>query len=204
MAGNASIRVVTLLLLATCPALCQQPKAASLPDAPSPEAAVDVESLPAAFNVTHLPTAQAAAKSEISWNQGQFEPLPIASDPADLVVKHLFAVPQRHSNNALASDHIMHRATASALGLIVTHDDAGRRSLNTPYLLRVLASAAADSARTPYWRRSPSQPASDFGSTIGNDAGMRVFDQFKPGLIQLVKTHEPGFISAIAQHFGKH
>jgi hypothetical protein len=203
MAGIASIRVVTVLLLATCPALCQQPKADSLPDAPMSKLAPDAESLRAAFDATHLSVVQAATKGGISFRPGGFEPLPIPREPADLAIKRLFAAPQRHGNNTVASDHIMRRATDAALSLIVTHDDAGRRTLNTSYLLRVLTSAAADSARTPYWRRSLSQPASDFGSTIGDDAGMRVFDQIKPGIMQLVKTHEPGFISAIAKHFGK-
>jgi hypothetical protein len=201
MAGIASIRVVTIMLLATCPALCQQPKAEPLPDAPMPTAAATVDSLRTTFNVTHLPVARAA--TNVRFQPGRFEPLPIPKESADLVIKHLFVVPQRHSSTPLENSGVVIRATNAALSVIVTHNDAGRRTLNTPYLLRVLVSAAADRARTPYWRRSLSQPVSDFGSTIGNDAGMKVFDQIKPGIMQMLKTHEPRFISAIAQRFGK-
>lgn len=137
-----------------------------------------------------------------------FRQQPNRTDSADLVIRHLFAPPQHltqnHRSEELAVHNgVMSRATAAASSVVFTHDDTGRKTLNTHYLLGVLASAAADSGRTPYWRRSLSQPASDFGSTIGNDAGMKVFDQLKPGIMQLVKTHQPRFITTIAQHIGK-
>jgi len=47
-----------------------------------------------------------------------------------------------------------------------------------------------------------SRPASDFGSTFGSDAGMKVFHEFKPGILQLVKSHEPDFVSAIGERIG--
>jgi hypothetical protein len=92
---------------------------------------------------------------------------------------------------------LMHRATYAASSILVQRDAAGNRHLNTSYLLSVLASTAADSASRPYWRRSAGQPFSDFGSTVGNDAGMNVFHQFQPALRNLVKTHQPRFITAI-------
>lgn len=139
---------------------------------------------------------------------GVFAHQPASKDSADLVVKRLFALPQsqlpsRNGEEVSSRTGTVSRATAAASSLLFKHDETGRKALNTSYLLRVLASAAADSARTPYWRRSLSQPASDFGSKVGNDAGMRVFNQFKPGIMQLVKTHEPRFITSIAAHISK-
>lgn len=99
------------------------------------------------------------------------------------------------------SNSLFGRATYAASSIVLTRDDQGNSRLNTSYLLRVLTSAVVHSAYRPYWKRSLSQPFSDFGATIGNDAGMNVFNEFKPGILQLVKTHEPKFVSRIEQHF---
>jgi hypothetical protein len=99
------------------------------------------------------------------------------------------------------SDSLIGRATDAAASIVFPRDEEGDRHLNTPYLLRVLTAAAAHSAYRPYWRRSISQPFSDFGSTLGNDAGLNVFHEFEPGILQLVKTHQPKFVSKIGEHF---
>jgi hypothetical protein len=69
--------------------------------------------------------------------------------------------------------------------------------------LRVLTASVAHSAYRPYWRRSATQPISDFGSTVGSDAGMNVFHEFEPGILQLVKSHEPKFVSKIEEHINR-
>jgi hypothetical protein len=53
---------------------------------------------------------------------------------------------------------------------------------------------AAHSASRPYWARSSSLPLSDFGSTVGNDAGMNLMHEFGPGLRQAVAGHMPNFV----------
>jgi hypothetical protein len=96
----------------------------------------------------------------------------------------------------------MGRATYAASRILFTQDNSGRGSLNTSYFLAVLSSAAAHTAYRPYWRRSVSEPFSDFGSTIGNDAGMNLLHEFGPGLQQLMKSHAPKFVSRIEERLG--
>jgi hypothetical protein len=99
-----------------------------------------------------------------------------------------------------ANDSLVSRATYAASSIFVTRDDSGRTHPNTSYFLRVLASAVAHSAYRPYWRRSASQPFSEFGANIGNDAGMKVWHEFEPGILQLMRNHEPRFVSRISEH----
>ncbi len=89
------------------------------------------------------------------------------------------------------------RVTYAASRIFITRDNSGQRRLNTSYFLGVLSSIAIHTARSPYWTRSPSAPFSDFGSTIGNDAGVNLFHEFGPGLHQIVKGHTPKFVSKI-------
>jgi len=97
----------------------------------------------------------------------------------------------------------MGRASDAISRVFVTRDDTGKSRLNSAYFLRALSSVAADTASRPYWRRSAGQPISDFGSTLGNDAGMNLLHEFRPGLQQLVKSHGPRFVSKIVQSVGR-
>ena len=38
-------------------------------------------------------------------------------------------------------------------------------------------------------------PFNDFGSTVGEDAGMNVFHEFGPGIQQIMKAHTPKFVA---------
>jgi hypothetical protein len=96
------------------------------------------------------------------------------------------------------SDNLFARAIYAASSTFIMRGDDGGRHLNNNYLLKVLTSAAASTADRPYWRRSASQPFADIGSTIGNDAGMNVLHEFQPGILQLVRNHQPRFLSKIA------
>lgn len=91
----------------------------------------------------------------------------------------------------------MARAAEAASSVVVTRDDDGRKRLNKSYLLSVATVAVSHVAYRPYWRRSAAQPFGDFGSTIGSEAGMNVLHEFEPGLLQLMKSHEPKFVSRI-------
>ena len=93
----------------------------------------------------------------------------------------------------------MGRASYAAESIFVARDDSGRRRLNTSYFVGVLTSALVHTASRPYWRRSPSDPFSDFGSNIGNDAGMNLVHEFGPGIQQLMKTHAPKFVSRLEE-----
>jgi hypothetical protein len=90
---------------------------------------------------------------------------------------------------------LMGRATDAASRLFITRDEAGNRHLNTPYLLRALTVVAAANASRRYRARSGAAPLSDFGSTVGNDAGMNLLHEFGPGLKQRMSAHMPDFVS---------
>jgi hypothetical protein len=97
---------------------------------------------------------------------------------------------------ASTSDSFMGRASYAASRIFVTRDDSGKRRLNTSYFLGVLTSVASATAYRPYWARSTSQTLNNFGSTIGSDAGINVFHEFGPGILQIVKGHAPKFVSS--------
>jgi hypothetical protein len=227
MRGTALIRVVSVLLAGSCPILCQvsgTPRehpdtlrpTISLPDTPSakdwysPLRSSLLRSAPDAARADIFRVLQDAARSPVT-----------ATTPADVPYASLWKVESRQSDRpedfnkfldrylspaAVKGSHsfhpatdgsLMHRATYAASSTLIKRDDSGKKRLNTSYLLSVLTSTVADTASRPYWRRSASQPFSDLGSTIGNDAGMNVFHQFEPALRALAKNHEPRFIAGI-------
>jgi hypothetical protein len=102
-----------------------------------------------------------------------------------------------------SSDRVMERATDAASRIFVMRDETGKRKLNTPYFLRVLTSVAADSASRRYRAHSGAAPLSDFGSTIGNDAGMNLLHEFGPGIRQAMTSHMPAFLSKIGEHMSR-
>jgi hypothetical protein len=95
------------------------------------------------------------------------------------------------------SGSFMGRASDAASRILVTRDDSGKAKLNTSYFLGVLASVAIHTAYRPYWTRSTSATFNNFGSTIGSDAGLNVFHEFQPGIMQMVKGHTPKFVFRI-------
>jgi hypothetical protein len=101
------------------------------------------------------------------------------------------------------SDSLMGRAVYAASRILVTRDDTGKGRVNTSYFMAVLTSAAVHMANRPYWNRSASAPLSDFGSTVGNDAGINLLHEFRPGLEQLMKNHTPRFVSKIEERVSR-
>ena len=97
------------------------------------------------------------------------------------------------------SNTLLGRTTYAASRVLITRNDAGKRTLNTSYLLGVLTSAVVATAYRPYWARSASTTFKDLGSTIGSDAGMNVFHEFWPGIRQVVNRRSPKFVSRIAE-----
>lgn len=211
MTGMVSIRIVSFLFLAACTSLGQQPDAvtkASLPDAPSVQIPTQERpfqfqsrnGIAAEFNSVHSHYT-GGLKYEATGEQSR------ATESKNFFAKYLFPSPssvaQNGSYHGSTSNTLLGRVTYAASSFVLTRDDEGKSRLNTSYLLRVLTSAVAHSAYRPYWRRHISQPFSDFGSTIGDDAGLNVFHVFEPGIRQLVKTHEPRFVSNVEEHFHK-
>jgi len=101
--------------------------------------------------------------------------------------------------NASTSDSFMGRASYAASRMFVTRDDSGKARLNTRYFLGVLSAVAMHAAYRPYWARSPSETFNNFGSTIGGDAGINVFHEFRPGIRQMLNGLTPKFVSRIEE-----
>ena len=205
MSGMPPTRVLSMVLLALslpCAAFCS-PQYDTLPDAPSAtltrpqtlRALVDTARLP----ITTLPKNPAFPMV----SQFKYDPLHLA---AETQARHatsaatFLSQPQLKRSPASESSGVFGRAANAAASVVLNRDAQGIRKLNTPYLLRLLTVATAHVAERPYWRRSTSQPFSDFGSMLGNDAGMNVFHVFQPGLLQLVKSREPRFVARFQQH----
>jgi hypothetical protein len=206
-------------VLASCGARCQQPNvlasANTLPDAPSvqnesAQAAAKTQSLEDVFDAARLAlrerpnvgAASAGGAAHLALSHFDRQELN-HNGPWDFVAKRISASTPSYTSE---SESLIRRASYAAASVVVTRDDAGRRRLNTSYLLRVLTTTVAHSAYVPCQRyplflhpASTASTASDFGSTIGEDAGMKVFHEFKPGILQLVKSHTPKFVGAIGE-----
>ena len=116
-------------------------------------------------------------------------------ESSNFIAKYLYPplVKRRLLYHPSTSNTFTGRSIYAASHIFVTRDDSGKRRLNASYFLGVLSLVAVHSARRPYWARSASAPFNDFGSTIGNDAGINLFHEFEPGIRQMVKGHTPKF-----------
>jgi hypothetical protein len=97
------------------------------------------------------------------------------------------------------SGSFLGRATYAVSRILITRRDSGERTLNTSYFLGVLTSVAIATAYHPYWTRSASSTFKTLGSTIGSDAGISLFHEFRPEIRQMVKGHTPKFVSRIKE-----
>ena len=95
------------------------------------------------------------------------------------------------------SGSFMGRASDAASRIFITRDDSGKGRLNTSYFLGALTSVAVSTAYRPYWARSTSATVNNFGSTMGSDAGLNLYNEFRPGIRQMVKGYTPKFVSRI-------
>jgi hypothetical protein len=190
MAGWSLIRVAGFWLLMAGVALCQERgvREITVPDAPSVQSAPEVT----------VSRAEAEHSVFVDDERGQ-------NNSHDFFTRHLYpALGQRNLRyRTEESGSLIGRATSAASRTFITREDSGKAKLNTSYLLRVLSSTALHAASVPYWRRSVGAPFSDFGSTIGNDAGMNVLHEFQPGVEKLLKSHTPRFVAAMEQRLGQ-
>lgn len=101
------------------------------------------------------------------------------------------------------STTLIGRTIDAASHIFVTRDESGKKRLDASYFLGILSLVAAHSARRPYWARSTSAPFNDFGSMIGNDAGLNLFHEFEPGIRQMVKGHTPRFAFRVGERLSR-
>ena len=181
----------------------------SLPDAPSTvQPRTQVEKFRTFLYEARLPLEMRAAAITSNIRRGTelrhaLQPRLIPSDelpftqkqPSNLVLKYLCPPLVKRSllYHPSTSNTLIGRATYAASHIFVTRDDSGKKRLNASYFLGVLSLVAVHNARRPYWARSASTPLNDFGSTIGNDAGLNLFHEFEPGIRQMVWDHTPRF-----------
>jgi hypothetical protein len=200
----APVGVVSLVLWAVCGAVCQSRE--SLPDAPSVQAETRAQRLNFSAVGARPPVEfGASAHGEIIRRSGFAAQLAFSQKPsATIFEKYLkpSLIKQTSHYDSASGAGLMGRATFAASRMVVTRDQSGKARLNTSYLLRTLTSVAADTASRPYWRRSAGAPFSDFGSTVGNDAGMNLWHEFGPSIEQVMKSHTPAFVSRIEQRIG--
>lgn len=207
MAVITSTRVISVLLLTTCSALCQRADTHvatnKLPEAPSIETPSRTEVFRAFQGAIRTPAAAPLPVGNLSVEPFKLGDIRFAGrtpkNPADIFDKYLSpaAVKRSHVYHPLTDGPLLSRATYAASSILIRRDPMGKKKLNTSYLLSVLAATASHTAGSPYWKRSLSQPFGDVGSTIGNDAGMNLFHEFEPGIRSLVQSHTPRFVTRI-------
>lgn len=221
MAGTALIRVACFVVLAAGMAFCQmrpeKVESSSLPDAPSVVASalaeagrmnadggVSPSAAPADLGMTRAAELVKNARPVAANFAVVYNAEPGQKQSSDFFDKYLYpTLLQRNLNyHPSTSDGFMARAMYATSRIFVTRDETGKGRVNTSYFVGVLTSAALHMAYHPYWNRSASTPFSDFGSTIGNDAGMNLLHEFRPGLQQLMKSHAPKFVSKIEERVG--
>jgi hypothetical protein len=211
----APVGVVSFVLLAVCGSVCQNVRQ-SLPDAPSVQAVTQKQSFNGFAEVARPPLNSGvsggyagvmrqggfATSSKLVFNRK--EPATIESNT--IFGKYLNPTSQKRQAGYLtsSSSSLMGRSTYAASRIFITRDSSGKARLNTSYLLRTLTAVAKDTASTPYWRRSVGEPFSNFGSTVGNDAGMNLWREFGPGIQQLLKSHTPAFVLRIEDRVTRH
>lgn len=220
MVWLATIRVAIFLILpscmvlAPCAAIGQQSERAernSLPDAPVAQKEAAPPGLSAGFPLRfeELRSEQSVLTgARRGWSDGieEYKIESFKEEPRDTnEFRKQLAEFLRHRVNyhPASSGGLMRRAASTALGTFLTRTPSGKNKLDTSYLLGVLGSAVAQTAYRPYWNRPVSAPFSDFGSRVGNDAGMNLLHEFRPGLEQLLKNHTPKFISRIEASVGR-
>ena len=235
----APIRVVSLVLLAACGAVCQKPPPvdslqglqfggsdspqmprqerrtwSSLPDAPSSVQPPPGERFhPSVKESGTFGAVGVSAGAMRSTELGRVTPGPepgltahyqlafVQKQSSTFLGKYLdpSSLQQNARYYASTSDSFMGRASYAASRIFVTRDDSGKGRLNTRYFLGMLTSVAIHTAYRPYRMRSTSDTFNNFGSTMGSDAGMNVFHEFRPGIRQMVKGLTPKFVSRIGE-----
>ena len=217
------IRAITFVLLAVCGALCQEREEGHvrnlLPDAPSTSAQAerlrtvsDEASSPVALATVDADGPRMSQSGRESGSlstrtelKAVYKGQPAQKEPDDFFGKYLYPslLKRNLSYRPSTSSSFIGRTAYAASRIFITRDDTGRGRVNTSYFLAVLSSALVHTAYRPYWNRPVSTPFSDFGSTMGNDAGMNVLHEFAPGIQQLMKNHAPRFVSRIEERVSR-
>lgn len=159
----------------------------SLPDAPSSIQTVPPARSPLTLRDEGIPS-RATPLYQISFVQESSAPF-----------RYSPVLDPDPSYRASTSGSFLGRTADAASGIFVMRDISGKRRLNTPFFLGVLASVVIQSAYRPSGSRSASSTFNNFSSTLGSGAGRNVMQEFGPGIRQIVKEHTPNFLSRIKE-----
>lgn len=205
----ARVRIVSFVLLAACGAVGQS-VGQSLPDAPSVQPATRAQKFNVFIGETRSLLRIGAMGDRVGvMRQDGFassEKVAYTQRESNAVFEKYLnpsVLKQRWDYHFSSSGNLMGRSTYAGSRIFVTRNESGKSRLNTSSLLRALTSVAADSASRPYWKRSLGKPFSDFGSTVGNEAGINLWHEFGPGIKQLMNNHTPRFVSKIEERIHK-
>jgi hypothetical protein len=211
MVKRIASAAVGFLVLASCGALCQDLQ--SLPDAPSALVSTDShrndnhtlnEFVDEARTPLHI--------AEADVHAGELRQGGLVADGASSrhgedfdarLHKILYPAAVKQPSSSADDGSMMGRGLHAALRALILHTDSGSAKVNTGYLLRTLTAVVADAGSTPYWRRHAVDSAGDFGSMVGNDAGLNLWHAFSPGIEHVMVKHTPRFVSKIQAHVGK-
>ena len=211
---STPIRVICFCLLAAGGALCQKP-ADLIPDVPSVQPPTQANEFRTVVAEARSPLTLTAvggnalviretdldhvkAARQLSYT-GRIKPSSIEDRSSAFIGRYLYpsGLKQRLRYHPSTSGSLMGRAVYAVSRIFIVRDDGGKGRLNSSYFLGVLTSVAIHTAYRPYWARSASATFNNFGSTIGSDAGINLFREFQPGLLQMMKGHTPRFVSRI-------
>lgn len=202
----ARFGIVSCVLLAAFGAVCQSLRP-SLPDAPSEQSETSAQKSNVFVEEARfaLEFGAMGGKASVMRQSGFAAPEKTASGQKESnnVFKQYLkssTFKQQSGYHSSSGGSLMGRATFAGSRVFVVRDEFGKSRLNTSYLLRALTSMAAATASRPYWRRSLGEPFGDFSSTVGNEAGTNLWQEFRPGIEQLMKRHNPRLVSKIKEH----
>lgn len=204
----APFGVASFVLLAACGVVCQCLRQ-SLPDTPSVQAGARVQKSNVFLGEAHSPLKFGAmGDKQVLMRQGGFaapwRAVSSQKESSNVFEKYLNSsvLKQQSVYHSSSSGNLMGRAMYAGSRIFVRRNEFGKSRLNTSYLLGALTSMAAATASRPPWRRSFGEPFGDFGSTVGNEAGVNLWHEFRPGIQQLMKSHTPRFASKIKERIG--
>lgn len=224
MKRTLPIRVISLcfLLLAGCGAWCQKhssgdlpgsvplagsssgkeqsdgyPTSKSLPDAPSSARPSPPSEGLRAFLAEGI-APRTIAPSVLPSNSAAHHQLTFVQEQS-IPYRYSAVLDQDRGYLASTRGSLLGRAADAASGIFVMRDISGKKRLNAPYFLGVVASVVIQSAYRPSEMRSASSTFSNFGSALGSGAGRNVMQEFGPGIRQMVREHTPNFVSRIKE-----
>jgi hypothetical protein len=199
-------------------AQCQEmPRLRSLPDAPSVQRAPQTGKFQTFVNEARSPLTLGAVGVSVAIMRETYSEHVAPGTQPGLTTLYKEALIQKESSaffgrylypSLLKQDpryypstsaSFLGRATYAVSRILITRRDSGERTLNTSYFLGVLTSVAIATAYRPYWARSASSTFKTLGSTIGSDAGINLFQEFRPEIRQLVNRHSPKLVSKIKE-----